>query len=424
MKAYGSPSQGPAAPDAADGGGPARSTLASDPSLPAESVTTPNTFSEIVAAVRGLEPALAARREEADALCQLPADVVQSLRAAGCFRLAMPAEWGGPDLTPIEQVMVIEELSRIDAAFGWCVMIGMDSGLYSRYLQPATARELFPHLDMIVAGQVAPLGTAHETNGGFTVEGHWRFGSGCTHADLIVGGCTIRRDGQPVLGPEGRPLTRIVVMPPSQVNVLDTTWRTTGLAATGSHDYAVGNLFVPTEHTLSLDEPVHGGPLTRRSDALVRKMPGVGLGAGRAALDFVQRIAVDRLEGGSATAWANTPRVQSAVGYCEVRLATARSLVFSSLEVQWEHLLEGRAMDTKVRADAALSRYESFRAAQDVAQTLYDLVGGESIYTERTPLDRSLRDMTTACQHVVAQRRMLEWCGQLLLGGQPNTPFI
>lgn len=403
MSAQSSPSQAPAGPDTAD---------------------TPNTFSGIIAAVRALEPTLGARREEADALGQLPTDIVQSLRAAGCFRLAMPPEWGGPDLTPMEQVTVIEELSRIDTAFGWCVMIGMDSGLYSRYLQPDTAREMFPHLDMIVAGQIAPLGKAHESSGGFRVDGHWRFGSGCTHADWIVGGCMVHRDGNPVLGPDGRPVTRIVVMPPSEVTVLDATWRTTGLAATGSHDYTVADLFVPTEHTLSLDEPVHQGPLTRRSDALVRKMPGVALGAGRAALDFVQRIAVDRLEGGSSTTWANTPRVQSAVGHCERRLAAARSFVFSSLEDQWEHLLEARPMDAKVRADAALSRYESFRASQDVAQTLYDLVGGDSIYTERTPLDRALRDMTTACQHVVAQRRMLEWCGQILLGGQPNTPFI
>jgi indole-3-acetate monooxygenase len=32
--------------------------------------------------------------------------------------------------------------------------------------------------------------------------------------------------------------------------------------------------------------------------------------------------------------------------------------------------------------------------------------------------------MTTACQHVVGQHKILQWSGQLLMGQEPDTAFL
>src|SRR5690348_4781294 len=96
---------------------------------------------EIADRLDRLAPVIRDRAPECEQLRRLPADLAERLRAAGAFRLAMPAEWGGPDLSPAQQTEIVEQVSRVDAAVGWCVMIGMDSGIYARYLPAETARE-------------------------------------------------------------------------------------------------------------------------------------------------------------------------------------------------------------------------------------------------------------------------------------------
>ena len=104
---------------------------------------------------------------EYDRLRRLPADIVQEVRDAGIMRMNMPGIWGGPEMSSIEQVEVIEELSKADASVGWCSFIWCDSGIYSGYLDDAVGREMYPRLDMATSGWVYPVGQAHRVDGGY-----------------------------------------------------------------------------------------------------------------------------------------------------------------------------------------------------------------------------------------------------------------
>jgi hypothetical protein len=53
---------------------------------------------------------------------------------------------------------------------------------------------------------------------------------------------------------------------------------------------------------------------------------------------------------------------------------------------------------------------------------LYDAMGSASIYSERSPLDRALRDAETVCQHIVMQRKTLAMAGAMLL--EADTPLL
>src|SRR5262245_12265074 len=158
-------------------------------------------FDDIRSRIRQLAPQIRDRAQEIEQLRRLPADLVEALRETGVFRAAMPAEWGGPELTSMEQISLIEELGKVDGSVAWCAMIGMDSGIYAGYLRPDAARAAYPRLDMITAGAVLPVGQAHAMGDTFRVDGHWRFGSGCTHADWLVGGCNLFQNGELVIGP-------------------------------------------------------------------------------------------------------------------------------------------------------------------------------------------------------------------------------
>lgn len=380
-------------------------------------------FDDIMGRIRRFAPRIRERVQEIEEQRRLPTDLVDGLRECGVFRAAMPAEWGGPELTSMEQISLIEELGTVDGSVAWCAMIGMDSGIYAGHLRPDVARIAYPRIDMITAGLVLPVGQAHEVDGGYRVDGHWRFGSGCTHADWIVGGCNLYRDGELVLGEYGAPVWRLILAPSSAFTIID-NWRPTGLAGTGSCDYTARELFVPAERVFAFDRPFRDSPLHRGGvDGITRKMPGVPLGVARAALDYVYQLAEGRMDYPN-TPWKQSRRIRAAVGECEMRLAVARSAVYSSVEAQWKRLVANEPMTRQERATAALARYYAFRTARDIAETLYDLVGGDAVYRDRTPLDRYVRDLTTACQHFVGQHRILELAGQLLLGEEPDIPLI
>ncbi|MFJ9785380.1 acyl-CoA dehydrogenase family protein [Amycolatopsis sp. NPDC101161] len=375
------------------------------------SVRPPQTAAEILARAQALAPVLRDRAEEIERARRLPADVVDLLRGTGVFRMGFSRAHGGPELTSIEQTEVIEALAYGDAGAGWCAMIGSDTGLYASFLDHAVAEEMFPSLDMATAGLLFPNGHAEIVPGGYRLTGRWQFGSGVTHADWVVSGAFLYRDGEPEHD------SILLMVPKADVEVLD-TWHTTGLAGSGSCDYAITDVFVPAAHTLTFAEVRGGsGPLAQ-PEVHMRNMPGVALGVTRAALDHATDTAV-------AAGREDDYRTQTTIADCEGDFAAAREGVYGALRRQHEVLSAGGTLDDltpRERAALPLSRRHAFRTARSIVSRLYDLVQTSAIYRP-SPLDRWLRDTTTMCQHIVAQDRILQTAGAHLLGGRPAFPL-
>jgi alkylation response protein AidB-like acyl-CoA dehydrogenase len=327
-------------------------------------------------------------------------------------------------MTSMEQVEVIEALARADASIAWCSFIWCDSGIYSGYLEDGVAREMYPRLDMATSGWVYPVAPAHRVEGGYRVTGHWMFGSGSNHCDWLVAGCVEFENDAPVLDEDGRPLWRILMAKPEEYEILD-TWYTTGLCGTGSNDYRATDLFVPRERTFSLMEPAkREGAIWARPDAFLRKMSGVPLGVAADAIETARAVLGDKLDRLSGVPYRETPRVQSAIAEAQSLLGAARSYVFTSLEALWGKVERGEPLSDRDRADAWLSRTNAFQAGRRVVSILYDTIGGSAIYSKKSPFDRHLRDMQTACQHVVGQTKSWEGVGALLLGGEGNHTLL
>lgn len=361
---------------------------------------------------------------EYDRLRRLPQDIVSDIRSAGVMRMNMPKVWGGPEMTSMEQVEVIEALARADASIAWCSFIWCDSGIYSGYLEDSVAREMYPQLDMATSGWVYPVAPAHKEKGGYRVTGQWMFGSGCNHCDWLVAGCVVFENNAPVVDANGRPEWRLLMARPEEYEILD-TWYTTGLRGTGSNDYKTEDLFVPEERTFSLlDAPKREGTIWARPDTFLRKMSGVPLGVAADAIDTARGMLGDKLDRMSGVAYKDMPRVQSAIAEAQCLLGGARSYVFDSLEKQWAKIENGEPLSAEERADAWLSRTNAFQAGRKVVSLLYDTIGGSAVYSQKSPFDRHWRDMQTACQHVVAQTKGWEGVGSLLLGGDPGHPLL
>ncbi|MGW4807288.1 acyl-CoA dehydrogenase family protein [Kitasatospora sp. NPDC004272] len=389
--------------------------------VPAGTETGELSGEEILARAEAAAPLLRKRSEEIERERRLPADVVELVRGTGAFRVAMPKSLGGPEMSFADQCRVVEALSTGDAAAGWCAMIGMDTWVYARCLPESVERSIVGSPDLITAGMIFPSGTAERVPGGYRVNGRWQFGSGVTHADWLVGGLLVTRDGKPEPGPDGEPVHWLVVMGrPDEFEIID-TWYTTGLAGSGSRDYRATDLFVPEEHTFRFGHSRGTGPLTVQ-DAILGNVPGVPLGVARAVIDHVRELAATKLERVTEVPWGQSYRIQTAVAEAEMSLSVARDAVYASLDRQWERLRAGIEPTEEEQVSNALTRVNAFRTARSIAIRMADLVGTAAIYRS-SPLDRWVRDLHTMCQHILAQDQILQSAGAHLLGGTPLAPF-
>lgn len=378
--------------------------------------------SDIYANARALSGYFKEQSSAIDEARRLPADVVARAREAGLFRLTMPKIWGGPELSTIEQVEVIEELSKANSAVGWCVMIGCDSGIYSGFLDDDAGRELYPHLDLATAGWVWPAGRAERVDGGYRVSGQWMFGSGITHADVVSAGCLVHENGAPARDAAGIPLWRIMLAPASSFEIQD-TWHTTGLRGTGSNDYRAADLFIPERHSFSFMEPAkREGPIWRRNNAILPKGAGVPLGVARSTIDLFAEVMQGKIEFPGGRPYKNLARIQSAIAEAEMILGAARSYTFTSIERHWKKLEKNEPPTEQERADLWLSNVNVCQSSRQIIRLLFDAVGGGAIYTKKSAFDRALRDAETWCQHIIGQRRTLEMVGSMLLKSDDARP--
>ena len=304
-------------------------------------------------------------------------------------------------------------------------MIGCDSGFFAGYLDDAAAREIYPRLDMATAGSILPNGKAERVEGGFRVTGQWSFGSGVSHADVVSLCCMLYEKGEPAMKSKGTPVICGMLTPGSNVEVID-NWHTTGMRGTGSSDYRVKDLFVPERFLFNLRPPARrDGILWRRFTNFLPKVSGVPLGAARAAIDHVIELMENKVEMPSGRPYKNLARIQTVIADAEMMLGAARAYVFSAMEREWSRLEKNAQPNVRERADAWLSRVNAAQAARDIIRMLYDAVGSAAIYSERSPLDRALRDAETFCQHIVSQRKTLEMIGAMLLNaGTPVLPYV
>ena len=381
------------------------------------------TAGQILAAARAMAPAIAARSQEIEALRRLPADLVAELRTAGFFRMGRSRAKGGPQMTLPQHLEVIEVLAHADPSVGWCVKIGTDSGLIADFLPPAASERLLPHPDMITAGQFTTgHGKLEPVEGGYLLNGRFPFGSGITHADVVMSGGVITRDGQPVFGANGLPEGRLAFCRADEL-VIEDTWRTHGLRGSGSTHYRAETVFVPEDQVIRIEEAMFAerDPLYSSGFNWVTTMAAVPLGTARRALDEARPRVLARRGGIPPREMADTVQAREAIARAETAWGAAEAFLYRAAEEFWAELAAGTPrVETKGRL--ALANVNCFRMAADVTRQMFDLMGANVIF-EGSLLERLARDALTLNQHMIIAQPAVETYGAMMLGKEHPSPL-
>jgi alkylation response protein AidB-like acyl-CoA dehydrogenase len=382
---------------------------------------------QLVAGIRASREKFESAGDRAEELRTLPHDAVNILRSLGLFWLKTPAELGGTPLGPVEFCDVIEELAYIDTSTAWASMIGAGcNGLAGGWLPEEGAHRVFGNgtdgTRTVVAGQLAPRGTGHPVKGGYLVSGRWAFSSGIVHADWLIG--AFRPNGDDAAAPDGdggaakTGFGRMVVflVPKVQAEVID-NWHVAGLQGTGSLDFSVDGVFVPSELTYDLGTAaVRGGDLFRLGmPAFVsNEVPPLTIGLARRALDDMTELATHtaRFPGGPTV--SERAVFHKELGRAETRIRAARAVHREAMAAAWESAVADTVPGEELQLAVTTA---SIYAVETCAEVVSDLFryGGGRVLALSNPMQRHLRNVLAARQHLALSEEQYETAGRYLL---------
>jgi alkylation response protein AidB-like acyl-CoA dehydrogenase len=330
---------------------------------------------------------------------------------------------GGPQMTLPQHLAVIEVLAHADPSVGWCVKIGTDSGLLAEFLPPEASARLLPDPDMITAGQFTTAhGTLARVDGGYRLNGRFPFGSGVTHADVVMSGGALRENGAPVIGPGGMPEGRLAFCRADELTI-ENTWHTHGLRGSGSTHYRADDVFIPEDQALRIEPAMFANraPLYSSGFNWVTTMAAVPLGTARRALDEARALVMVRKSGLPPRPQSETTQAREAFARSETAYGAARAFLYTSAEDFWGELEAGTpSVETKGRL--ALANVNCFRMAAEVTRQMFDLIGANVIY-QGSILERLARDALTLNQHMIVAQPAVETYGAMMLGYAHPSPL-
>ncbi len=368
-------------------------------------------------AARKLVPQIRAAADEIDARRELPRPLFEAMADAGLFHMAVPRVIGGGELDLPTYVQVIEEVGKADASTGWCLNQGAIFGTYAARMPRAVARTIWIDVPRaVVANTPAATAKAIVVPGGYRVTGRQGFSTGCRHAAWVAAHAQIIENGR--VRREGElPEARYMFVPVAEAELLD-TWHTRGMRGTGTHHFAVNDVFVPIDRTVrSQTAPlIEDAPLYRipRTLLFASGDAAVALGMARTCLETFGELAGAKTPRAMQALLRDQSMVQMTVGQAEAALRSGRAFLFEAVREIWGASVNG-AITLDHRANMRLATTHGIRLAAQIIDSLYNLAGATAAYEDHL-LQRHFQDIHVITQHLQGRLTHYELIGRYALG--------
>ncbi len=377
------------------------------------------TLDQVLSRIAALAPMVARLAPDIDQGRRLPAELVSALKSARIYGMLVPRRYGGLELDAPSAFRAVAALARLDGSVGWNAMIGQIAGLMPFLTSPTLCEQILRDgQDHIIAGSGQPVGAAERVPGGWRVTGAWPFASGCQNADWIVGTCVMMEGGSPIdAGDRPGPMTRTCLMPAEHWEIRD-TWRTLGLKGTGSHHVALTDVLVPDENFFEFPFGASFAP-----DPIFGKYPeivvlshgalAVGIAEG-AIMDLVELAGTGVKQMFMTTPLAETERFKEGLARLDADLMAARALLEAQITRVWQNPKRAAGKDLTRVAEQLQAAVWITAACLRVVEGCFELAGSRAVY-ESSPLQRRMRDLRVAAQHVVVHPRHYVMAGDAVL---------
>lgn len=305
------------------------------------------------------------------------------------FYLFVPEMYGGLQTDLPRALEWIEATSYLDASMGWTLILGAGAGLFGAYMSPDFAEEIFNSPRMFIAGSGFPGGTIKKSQGKYIANGKWKYATGIDHATLITATCVL--NDEPHYNTKN---TKALAFYPEEVN-WQSTWKSFGLKATGSHHFAIHDVKVPRTRAFDII------PNASHVDSLLYRYPFEAFAhctlatslLGMARKFFKEAEQILKAKGNT------TDFSDSSYSQLNNQFLNARKTLYQTVRQSWNTLGKDDHLTQGTIEQVLQQSRRSCQKAVESVQKLYPQLGMAAIDPD-TPINRCWRDLHTATQHM------------------------
>ncbi len=380
--------------------------------------STTMSHEELIEAAEKLVPLFRAKAREAELARRAPDDVIAAVEASGLYAMMVPAKFGGHEADVDTYFEVVLKLSRADASLAWLTAFYIEHNYWALGFPEPVLEKLFAEKNYVLApvSLNAGGGGAERVDGGFRLKGQWSWGTCITHGEWVM----------PVAMLPGE-LPQLFLLPKREVELID-TWFVSGMCGTGSLDYRIDDVFVPEEHAFPMTAafgPPGQSPIRYEAPIFQTPLaPILGFAAGLPLVGAAQ---------GALEAWSAETRVKIeekrdrmgvlpgddgkfSVAAKAALTCEAAELVFR--EVLRELMEQRYAASMQTRSGWMSRMAHAVFMTRDAIAELATITGASGARLD-SPIQRAVRDIQTASNHVFFDRESRYADYGRILTGQP-----
>lgn len=377
------------------------------------------TKQELFERVDALLPAIAARAGAAETLRKPHPDSIQDLIDAEVIQALVPKMFGGHELELDTLAGVASRISSACMSTGWVSAFYLGHNWMLSKFSEQIQREVWRERPFgLIPIQPSPNLSIKPVSGGYCVSGRSSFSSGIMNADWVI------------ITKAGGDHARACVVPVSEVKI-DDVWHMSGMAATGSNDVIVEDLFVPTYRTLATEDlfnttdSMHSNPMYHLPllAFIYCEVMGVYTGGLLGTTEAYEAHVNKKKMTWGGDALAGKQAVHIHLGEAKAR-ASAMLALLDDLVSHTMHLAQSGKISLKDRLELkARASYICDQCREGVNNIAS--YSGTHNFALSSPIQRFFRDINTIATHAFIDREVgYEQLGRHLLGLAPNSPLI
>ena len=333
---------------------------------------------------------------EAEEHRQLHEEQLKLIYTERWFKMFLPAKYGGREHTLPQALKIEEALAFADGSTAWVATLCSGAGWFVGFLDPQLSDEIFLDDKVCLAGSGAATGTADVVNGGYIINGEWKYASGSLHATMFTANCRLIKDGVAVSDDEGRPKIMSFIFFREEVS-LQENWNSMGIIATASHGFLIKDLVVPANRAFLIDKkhailinPIYQYPFLQLAEAtLVVNLSGMA----QQFLDMAKVIFAER-----TTRYPAGINLMKLYDRSQGVLQACRNEFYRSVEQSWAVCESGGEIPHHILEEVSETSYKLYLACLSEVDTLYRY-SGMSAANPKTEINRVWRNIHTASQH-------------------------
>lgn len=331
--------------------------------------------------------------KEAEEMKQLHREQLNIIYKQNWFKLFVPKQYGGLDMTLPGALRLEEAIAYADGSVGWTVTLCAGAGWFVGFLATELSTSIFANNHVCLAGSGKSNAVAKKVDGGYIVSGTWDYATGSNHATAFTANALIEQKDELLKDKNGESIVRSFLFLKKEVQV-QANWKPMGMTATGSNSFSIKDLFVPEHRSFIinaqyavLSESIYQYPFLQFAETTL------AVNSSGMAMRFIELCK-------SLLGSKNNSAAMRELAIAEAALGAERDQFYTAVDASWEALSNNDIVDDDLLHSLSSKSKHLAKTARQAVDELFPYCGMQAADPD-TELNRVWRNIHTASLHAI-----------------------